>query len=71
MSSKTTTTYSKFQKLKARGLFSSRHTLRKRQREEGFPLGKRFGPRDVRFADDEVEKWLASRPREDQSGEAA
>ena len=55
------TVYLRFRDLKARGIVNNWTTLRNWQKREGFPPGILLGPNSRAWAEDEIERWLASR----------
>jgi hypothetical protein len=56
------TTYLRFADLKARGIVGNWATLKRRIERDGFPPGRMLGPNTRAWPEDEIERWLASRP---------
>jgi predicted DNA-binding transcriptional regulator AlpA len=52
----------RFKNLKERGIVKNHTTLKRWQKERGFPCGRLLGPNIRAWTDDEIERWLASRP---------
>jgi predicted DNA-binding transcriptional regulator AlpA len=53
----------RFSDLKARGVVRNWVTLRNWIESQGFPPGRKLGPNTRAWTADEVEAWLAIRPR--------
>lgn len=55
-----------------RGICSNRQMIYRRMERDGFPRPLQLGPNTVAWSEDEVNAWLASRPRaEFKSSQAA
>ena len=52
----------RFSDLKARGIVNSWPMLRRRVERNGFPPGRMLGENTRAWSEEEVERWLASRP---------
>jgi hypothetical protein len=52
----------RFADLKARGIVNNRMTLKHRIEKDGFPRGKRTGPNEVSWTEEEIDAWRDSRP---------
>jgi hypothetical protein len=52
----------RFADLKARGIVNNRVTLKRRQQRDGFPSGKRTGPNEVSWTDEEIDAWREGCP---------
>jgi hypothetical protein len=52
----------RFRDLKDRGIVNNRATLGNWIKDRGFPLGHLTGPNTRTWSEDEVERWLNSRP---------
>jgi predicted DNA-binding transcriptional regulator AlpA len=65
------TTYLRFEDLKDRGIVRHWLTLRRWIEREGFPPGILLGPNTRAWPEEDVERWLASRPIERGSDDAA
>ena len=54
----------RYDDLVARGIVRNRVTLSNWIKKEGFPAGQMIGPNTRAYPEDQVEAWLASRPKE-------
>jgi predicted DNA-binding transcriptional regulator AlpA len=52
----------RFRDLQQRGVVKSWPMLQRRVARDGFPRGRMLGPNSRAWTEDEIEKWLASRP---------
>jgi len=52
----------RFRDLQARGVINSWPMLKRRIERDGFPRGRMIGPNSRAWSEDEVERWLKSRP---------
>ena len=52
----------RFADLKARGIVNNRVTLKRRIEKDGFPPGKRTGPNEVSWIEEEVDAWREGCP---------
>jgi hypothetical protein len=52
----------RFADLRDRGIINSWPMLRRRIERDGFPAGRMLGPNTRAWSEEEVERWLASRP---------
>jgi predicted DNA-binding transcriptional regulator AlpA len=52
----------RFADLKAAGIINSWPMLRRRMERDGFPPGRLLGPNTRAWPEEEIERWLASRP---------
>jgi predicted DNA-binding transcriptional regulator AlpA len=52
----------RYRDLKAMGVVSNKTTLRRWILTQGFPPGKKLGPKVRAWLETEVEAWLATRP---------
>ena len=57
------TTYLRFADLKARGIVGNWATLKRRIEQDGFPPGIKLGGNTRAWPEDEIEQWLANRPK--------
>ncbi len=58
------TSLSRFADLKKRGIVNSWPQLKRLQQDHGFPLGRMISPNVRAWAEDEIDAWWASRPKE-------
>ncbi len=56
------TKFLRFDDLRERGVLANRTTLANWTKHEGFPPGRLLSPSCRVWTEDEVERWLASRP---------
>ena len=52
----------RFADLKARGIVNNRVTLKRRIEKDGFPRGKRTGPNEVSWTEEEIDTWREGCP---------
>jgi Prophage CP4-57 regulatory protein (AlpA) len=52
----------RFADLRDRGIVNSWPMLRRRIERDGFPPGRMLGPNTRAWSEQEIERWLASRP---------
>jgi predicted DNA-binding transcriptional regulator AlpA len=52
----------RFKDLRERGVISNWPMLKRRIERDGFPVGKMVGPNTRVWIEEEVEKWIRSRP---------
>ena len=57
------TTYLRFADLKARNIVTNWHTLAVWIKTQGFPPGIKLGGNTRAWREDEIEQWLAKRPK--------
>jgi predicted DNA-binding transcriptional regulator AlpA len=55
--------YLRYTDLQARGIVSNRMTLRRWIQTEGFPAPTLIGPNTIAWPEEEVDNWLAERPK--------
>jgi predicted DNA-binding transcriptional regulator AlpA len=51
-----------FKELQARGIIGNWPMLKRRIEQDDFPVGRMIGPNTRRWTEEEVEKWIKSRP---------
>jgi len=52
----------RFKDLQARGIINNWPMLKRRIARDGFPQGRMIGPNHRAWIEEEVEKWIKSRP---------
>jgi predicted DNA-binding transcriptional regulator AlpA len=52
----------RFKDLQARGIVNNWPMLKRRIERDGFPVGRMIGPNQRAWTEQEVEKWVESRP---------
>jgi predicted DNA-binding transcriptional regulator AlpA len=57
------TTLLRFSDLRSRGIVNNRVTLSDWIKTQGFPAGRKLGPNSRAWTAEEIEEWLAARPR--------
>ena len=53
----------RFADLKARGIIRNWPTLKRWVQTRGFPAGNQLGPNTRVWTEDEIQEWLANRPK--------
>jgi len=52
----------RFKDLRDRGIINNWPMLKRRIAHDGFPIGRMIGPNTRAWTEEEVEKWIKSRP---------